>query len=424
MSFSVLSHPLFFFLILFFLIQIDGLKKSLTRLGKISGSKYLRKKPSFFQKLFSGKSIKNPFKAAEKTLDFLRNIFFLLYASIGTLYVSSEGFSQPFFLSGFFFLIFFLIAIDSALAIFNAFYPVFLFHVSFFFTSVVFVFFYPVIRIFLRFQGNVYSIETNHHVQEKPEDLLKDLIFSEDLSFDHSDKKRIASYLTFRKRVAKEIMIPRIHITAIREDATLQEAAELFFEEGYSRIPVYRESLDEITGVLLYKDLFNLYIKHKSIQEPVKSLVKPVIYAPENKKISALLQEFRSQQIHFAMIVDEYGGTEGIVTIEDILEELVGEIEDEYDAPEKDLFWKLPNGSWVVDAQMSIIDIGEKLGIAIPQNAEYETIGGYVFYRAGTIPSKGWSMHHDTFDLEVLQSSERSVEKIRITGIKKEKSSG
>jgi CBS domain containing-hemolysin-like protein len=150
------------------------------------------------------------------------------------------------------------------------------------------------------------------------------------------------------------------------------------------------------------------------LNAPLESLAKPVLYAPENKKIALLLQEFRNKQIHMAIIVDEYGGTEGIVTIEDILEELVGEIEDESDIGANQQFWALPSGGWVVDAQMSIFDIEERLGIQIPHGLEYETIGGYVFHCAGTIPTKGWRLLHDQFELEVLSSNERSIKKIKI----------
>ena len=119
-------------------------------------------------------------------------------------------------------------------------------------------------------------------------------------------------------------------------------------------------------------------------------------------------------------MVDEYGGTEGIVTIEDILEEIVGEIADEYDE-EANIFSPQPDGSWVVDARMTILDIEEKLGINIPQEGDYDTIGGYIYHRAGTIPTKGFVIHHDDFQLEVLKSSERSIEKVRIKPLEKPK---
>ena len=130
-----------------------------------------------------------------------------------------------------------------------------------------------------------------------------------------------------------------------------------------------------------------------------------------------LLQEFRKKQVHMAIVVDEYGGTEGIVTIEDILEQIVGEIADEYDEDEE-MFFAQNDGSWIVDARMNILDAEEQLGILVPQDGDYDTIGGYIYHRAGTIPSKGFVIKHDDFELEVLRSSERCVEKVRITPIK------
>lgn len=232
---------------------------------------------------------------------------------------------------------------------------------------------------------------------------------------DPSDQKMIASFLNFKERVAKEIMIPRVDIFSLPDTTSIREAARLFALEGYSRIPIYKESLDQISGVVLYKDLLQYLTQQPpALDTAIEAIAKPVLYAPENKKASQLLQEFRSKQIHMAIIVDEYGGTEGIVTIEDILEELVGEIEDEYDIDAKD-FWALPEGGWVVDAKMTLIDIENQLNIQIPESPDYETIGGYIFHCAGTIPSKGWKISHDSFDLEVLASTERALKKIKIT---------
>jgi CBS domain containing-hemolysin-like protein len=246
---------------------------------------------------------------------------------------------------------------------------------------------------------------------------LRDLIRESELHqhLDPADQKLITSFVNFKERVAKEIMVPRVDLFALPADTTILEATRLFASEGYSRIPIYLDTLDQIAGVILYKDLLKTYASpDQNLQAPLQSIAKPVIYAPENKKIAQLLQEFRTKQIHMAIIVDEYGGTEGIVTIEDILEELVGEIEDEYDIGEDQEFWEIPTGGWIVDAKMSINDIEEQIGIRIPPAPEYETIGGYVFHCAGTIPSKGWRLSHDDFDLEVLSSNERSLKKIKI----------
>lgn len=257
-------------------------------------------------------------------------------------------------------------------------------------------------------------------VQDKVLTLLAESGLSRFLST--SDQKLISSCITFREKVAREIMIPRVNLFCLSHDTTIEEAGKRFIQEDYSRVPIYKDSLDEIMGVLMYKDILKVFAKDDDalLKETVAALVKPVLYAPENKKIAQLFQEFRKKQIHMAIIVNEYGGTEGIVTIEDILEELVGEIEDEYDIDEKRQYWKLPSGSYIVDAKMSLGDVLDKLHIHIPPSPEYETIGGYIFYVAGTIPTKGWALYHDDYKMEVLLSTDRCIEKIRVTPMKKD----
>lgn len=238
-----------------------------------------------------------------------------------------------------------------------------------------------------------------------------------------SDQKLLVSIASFKDRITKEIMVPRIDIFAISADSTIEECIKDFIEEGYSRVPIYQDNIDNVTGILLYKNLLQFLFDHRKdennnyLKTKIKDLASPALFAPESKKISQLLQDFKTHQSHLAIIVDEYGGTEGIVTIEDILEELVGEIADEYDINEKSLFVSVPSGGWIVDAKMSIIDIEKELSISIPEAPEYETIGGYVFHKAGAIPTKGWCIHHERFDLEVISSTDRSIDKIKITPV-------
>ena len=279
---------------------------------------------------------------------------------------------------------------------------------------------FPIVGLLLKVTRTL--IRKNHLEDEgelvTDQSKLREMIRESELQqhLDPSDQKLISSFINFKERVAKEVMVPRVSVYALSGNTPLKEAGKLFAAEGYSRIPIYRESLDEIIGVALYKDLLKSYADpEQDLSAPIETLAKPVLYAPENKKLAGLLQEFRSKQIHMAIIVDEYGGTEGIVTIEDILEQLVGEIEDEYDIDQAKEFWEAPGGNWVVDAKMTLIDIENQLGIKIPENPDYETIGGYVFHCAGTIPSKGWKLSRDDFDLEVLSSNERSIKKIKIT---------
>jgi CBS domain containing-hemolysin-like protein len=254
-------------------------------------------------------------------------------------------------------------------------------------------------------------------IKDKVYELLQDSELSAYL--DPTEQQFLLSMIAFKGRIAREVMVPRINVFSLPQDTSIDEAAHHFLTEGYSRIPIYKDSVDNIIGVLLYKDVLKFYIqpdgKSSDLNTSIQKIVKPVIYTPETKKISQLLQDFRNKQIHMAIIVDEWGGTEGIVTIEDILEEIVGEIADEYDTAQHTLFTPLPGGSWIVDAKMAIIDIQEELNIAIPQSPEYDTIGGYIFNRAGSIPLKGWKIHHDDFELEVLSSNERAIEKIKIS---------
>lgn len=239
-------------------------------------------------------------------------------------------------------------------------------------------------------------------------------------AFDVHDKKLIESVVTFKERIVREVMVPRVDMFSLSAETTIQEAAKLLENEGYSRTPVYRNTVDNITGVLMSKDILTKFrefeqnrLDSKILQAPIETIQKNVLHVPETKKISSLLQEFRKKQVHLAIVVDEYGGTEGIVTIEDILEQIVGDIADEYDEEEVSFFAQ-SDGAWVVDARMGILDLEEELNIKIPQEGDYDTIGGFVFHTAGTIPSKGFVIHHDDFEMEILQSNDRCVEKVRI----------
>jgi len=287
---------------------------------------------------------------------------------------------------------------------------------------------FPVSFIFLKLSQSVSRLIYIDHIQEPVTQVKQEIIeliqkARIGSTIELHDKKLIESVLTFRDRIAREVMVPRVDLFSLSADTTIKEAARLLEPEGYSRTPVYRNTVDNVIGVLMYKDVLAKYMEYeqngqdpKILQAPIESIQKSVLYAPETKKLSILLQEFRKKKVHLAIVVDEYGGTEGIVTIEDILEEIVGEIADEYDN-EEDLFRTLPDGSWIVDARMNLLDVEEQLDITIPQNENYDTISGYIYYCAGTIPSKGFTIHHTDFELEVLSSDEKSVEKVRIKPI-------
>ena len=295
-------------------------------------------------------------------------------------------------------------------------------------SSVYLLLFFPIIYFFWKLFADSTKtsfIDHGHESLEAKQEIIE-LIHEAQLSpsLDPHEKKLIESVFRFKERIAREVMVPRVDVFSLPAETSIKEAAALLDAQGYSRIPIYHNTVDNIVGVLMSKDVLKKFLEYeqkgndpKILQSPIETIQKSVLYTPETKKLSSLLQEFRKKQVHLAIVVDEYGGTEGIVTIEDILEEIVGEISDEYDE-EQDIYKPQSDGSWIIDGRMSIIDIDEILNIKIPSEGDYDTIGGYIFHSAGTIPMKGLIIHHDDFELEVLESSERSVEKVKLKPFK------
>ncbi|NGX57588.1 MAG: Magnesium and cobalt efflux protein CorC [Chlamydiae bacterium] len=294
--------------------------------------------------------------------------------------------------------------------------------ISSFFMILFFPISYPLLMIYRAFTHATISEDLSEPQMQVKQELIE-MIQEADTGavLDPMDKELIESVMTFRNRIAREIMVPRVDIFSLPGKTTIRDAAQQLEKEGFSRIPVYKNSVDEVMGILMYKDILIKYMEFAKnpdrpeiLDTPIETIVKKTMYTPETKRISHLLQEFRKKQLHLAIVVDEYGGTEGIVTIEDILEEIVGEIVDEYDE-DIELFTPLTSGVWLLDARMSILDIEEELEIKIPQEADYDTVGGYIYHRTGTIPTRGFVIDHDDFKIEVMKSNERGVEKVKIT---------
>lgn len=239
---------------------------------------------------------------------------------------------------------------------------------------------------------------------------------------DPRDIKSVKAMANFGSLVAREIMVPRVDIVALKSSTTIYEALKIFVEQGYSRMPVFDDTIDHITGLLLYKALMEFCLQAlRSNVDLIKTtsihtLVTSVIFAPENKRIQDLFQEIRTQKIHVAVIVNEYGCTEGLVTIEDILEALVGsEIQDEHDVDEESHYIETQDKSYIVDAKMSIIDAEKEFGISIPHSAEYETLGGFISWKMRLIPPQGTILYHDNFSIKVLHSDKRQIYKVKIS---------
>ena len=233
-------------------------------------------------------------------------------------------------------------------------------------------------------------------------------------SIDKVREELLSSVLAFTEVLVKEIMIPRTQVVALEETATYEEALKLVTESELSRIPVYRGSLDEMVGVLHAKTL--LADVKKGIQPEEFQLTKYVrkpFFVPEVMKVSRLLTEMQRRKTHLAIVVDEFGGTSGIVTLEDVVEEIVGEIHDESDVEEKRIKI-LSDGVVLADAQVSIRDLEEHLGVDFPEGGDYETLGGFLTSTAGRVPPTGSLVVWGGLTFTVKAADDRRVQKVEI----------
>lgn len=218
--------------------------------------------------------------------------------------------------------------------------------------------------------------------------------------------RMIQRVFDFSEVLAKEVMRPLIDIVAVDETATLEEAATRFIESGYSRLPVYHDRIDNIIGVLHAMDL----MQADDMSQPVAALKRPVTYVPPAQKVEVLLEDLQARRHGLAVVVDEYGGAEGIVTVEDILEEIVGEIEDEHDSPSPDILQR-GERRWLVSARVEIDRLNEALDLDLPEG-DYETLAGFLLDQLGRIPGEGESLATETATLTVQRANPRSIESV------------
>ena len=227
---------------------------------------------------------------------------------------------------------------------------------------------------------------------------------------ERDERRLLQSIVDFGDTLAREVMTPRPDIVAIQSDATLGDLRALFREQEYSRFPVFHQNLDNITGVIFVKDLIQL-ADITDERQPVAPLVRPMTFVPETKRVPELLKEFQRKQVQIAIVVDEYGGTAGLVTIEDLLEEIVGEIRDEYDVETEPVVDE-GNGSYVFSAKVSFDEMRERLGLDVEPEG-FETVGGYILTRLGRVPAVGESFELDGLVVEVLEAERRRIHKVR-----------
>ena len=229
------------------------------------------------------------------------------------------------------------------------------------------------------------------------------------------ESELIRSAIEFDDVEVEEILTPRVDVVAVEDNTSLDEVAQTFAESGYSRLPVYHDTIDNIIGVVHEKDFYLARLKKETSLE---ELVKPTLYTTGSTQISQLLRTLREQHHHLAVVVDEYGGTEGIITLEDILEELVGEIWDEHDEATED-FHKQSDGSWIVLGSASVDDLFETLGLPEDEDIDSNTVNGLVQEKTCPLPKEGDHFTLDNFNGVVTRTAKRRVTEVRLTPAEK-----
>jgi len=237
----------------------------------------------------------------------------------------------------------------------------------------------------------------------------------EDGTIEQGEQEMLYSVLEFADTTAREIMTPRVDVTLMEDTVTFEEAIRIFNETGFSRIPVYHDQIDNITGILNVKDVFSAMVSHRK-DSTIKEVMYDPMFVPETKKIDDLLKELQVHRVQMAIVIDEYSSFVGIATVEDILEEIVGDIMDEYDKEEPDI-QNISDGVFVVDAQMWVEDINERMEIDLPLDESYETVGGLIIDRLGHIPlhpGEKVEINEGKITLAVMQMHGRRIVKAKV----------
>ena len=248
-----------------------------------------------------------------------------------------------------------------------------------------------------------------HHSSEELQYLLDQ--GKESGALETNEHELIKNVFDFNERVVKNIMVPRTKISGIELNTPHKELLDIIIREGYSRIPVYDETIDKIVGIVHAKDILPLLAESKECI--LKDIIRKPYFIPETKKINDLLSELQLKRIQIAIVLDEFGGTAGMVTLEDIVEELVGEIQDEYDE-EKPIVEKLSDNEFIIDATASIYDVNEYLPHDLPEDGDYDTVAGLVSEIFGKIPEVGEIRDFNGYTITILKKADQNVESVKL----------
>lgn len=231
------------------------------------------------------------------------------------------------------------------------------------------------------------------------------------------ERTMLRNLLHFSEHRVDDVMVPRSDIVAIEESAGFADCIAAFAEHGHSRLPVYRETLDSIIGMIHIKDVFAVLASDAQPPESLEAFIRQPRFVPQNMSVLALLDEMRRTRTHLAIVLDEYSGTEGLVTIEDLVEEIVGEIEDEHDEEPEAMFAQLSPTMWEADARAELDDLAEAIDAKLSEVEEdVDTLGGLAFVIAGQVPDVGQMLTHEAsgWKLEILEADEKRVTRIRL----------
>ena len=230
---------------------------------------------------------------------------------------------------------------------------------------------------------------------------------------EEDEKQMIESIFELGETAVREIMVPRLDIVSVEASVSIVEALDLIIKKGHSRIPVYEESIDHIIGFLYAKDLLRCF-RDQQANVPIRQLLRKAYFVPQSKKLDELFHDMQVRQVHVAVVVDEYGGTAGLVTIEDLLEEIVGEIQDEYDA-EAPIFQQLGPTAYLFNARIDLDEVSELIGVDLTQeNDGIDTLGGFIYSQLGRVPEQGESLEYEGRRFTVLSVDSRRIEQVRV----------
>jgi len=251
-----------------------------------------------------------------------------------------------------------------------------------------------------------------HNDELSPEEEISSIIDrgKERGLIDQQSGEMIESILEFKEKIVREVVVPRTEIIAVSIDSPIKDIIHLTLTHGHTRMPVYEGSIDNIIAIFNVKDLLKFWPKSDAFD--LRSILRKAYYIPETKNIHLLLHELKEHKTHMAIVIDEYGGTSGLVTLEDLIEEIVGEIHDEHDA-EADAFTLLQNGEVLVDSRVEIEEFEDYFNVALPEG-KFETLGGLIFHLIRKIPVPGEIIHCNDFEIIVESADERRIKKVRI----------